>query len=163
MNFNFTNHRLSSIGIFVLINIMLVSSFRHLTRPFLFAKTVRSLSMGVKNMTPFDFGTILKDPEVRQQYQIIDVREPDELAIAKIAGDDILNLPLSQASSWTAKIAEGQLLDASKPTVCLCHHGGRSQRVALYLDGEAKFETVYNMVGGINVFARVVDPSIPTY
>ena len=35
--------------------------------------------------------------------------------------------------------------------------------VVYYTAGTAKFETVYNLSGGINLYASQVDPSIPLY
>ena len=57
--------------------------------------------------------------------QIIDVREKNELAVASIKGADIVNLPLSEADIWGPKVEAGQLLDAAKPTICLCKAGMR--------------------------------------
>lgn len=54
--------------------------------------------------------------------QLVDVREPEELAIAEIFG--FINLPLSQFSQWGHKIHE--LLDQNTETLVLCHHGVRS-------------------------------------
>jgi len=35
----------------------------------------------------------------------------------------VLNLPLSTASEWSGKVETGIMLDPTKPTICLCHHG----------------------------------------
>lgn len=45
---------------------------------------------------------------VRQQWQLIDVREPDELATADIKGAGFLNLPLSQFPQWYAALKAGR-------------------------------------------------------
>jgi rhodanese-related sulfurtransferase len=45
--------------------------------------------------------------DLRLNYQIIDVREPDELQAVNLPGNDILNLPLSSSGEWAAKIVEG--------------------------------------------------------
>ena len=86
----------------------------------------------VRRMNVQDFHHILSG-EGRQFYQIVDVREKDELDIASIPGKDVIHLPLSEAASWTNKIANGDFLDSDKPVLCLCHHGIRSMRVATFL------------------------------
>ncbi len=123
----------------------------------------RSLSMsnGVKNMNVKQFNDVLKS-DARNIYQIIDVREKDELEIASIKGTDIMNLALQDAGSWSPKIENGTLLDNSKPTIVFCHHGGRSMRVAQFLVNKG-FNEVYNVDGGIHQFSVQVDPSINQY
>jgi rhodanese-related sulfurtransferase len=115
----------------------------------------------VQRMTVTQFGDILKG-DSRSLYQIIDVREVDELAVASIKGADIINLPLGSAAEWSPKVEQGKLLDASKPTICLCKVGMRSMRVATFFASQG-FEEVYNVDGGINGYANKVDPTIPMY
>ena len=55
------------------------------------------------------------------------------------------------------------ILDKTKPTICVCHHGMRSQRVAMFLTQQAGFEEVYNLTGGVNEYANKVDSSIGFY
>jgi rhodanese-related sulfurtransferase len=87
----------------------------------------------VRTMTPQSFNNLLKDFGTRSSWQIIDVREPDEVDVSKVAGNDIIYLPLSDSSSWAQTITTGKLLDSSKKTACLCHHGVRSLKVANFL------------------------------
>jgi rhodanese-related sulfurtransferase len=116
----------------------------------------------VKTITAKRFGDILQG-EARHRYQIIDVREPDELQLASLNGSDIINLPLKSLNVWSGRIVSGELLDRSKPTVCMCHHGGRSLTVANYLVQNAGFGDVYSVEGGIHKVSEDVDPSIPLY
>jgi rhodanese-related sulfurtransferase len=46
--------------------------------------------------------------------------------------------------------------------VVICHHGIRSQQVALYLDHHG-FRQVLNLQGGIDAWARDVEPTMRTY
>ena len=39
----------------------------------------------------------------------------------------------------------------------------RSRQVANFLVGEPEFQEVYNMEGGIDAYAKQVDPSVGTY
>ena len=47
-------------------------------------------------------------------------------------------------------------------TVVICHHGGRSMQVAMFLEKQG-FKRVHNLAGGLDAWARSVDPSMPTY
>jgi rhodanese-related sulfurtransferase len=86
----------------------------------------------VKQLTPQEFSIILKSVD-REKYQIIDVREKNELGMAKLADKKVINLPLGSASEWTTKVENGELLNKTAPTIVLCHHGMRSMRVASFL------------------------------
>ena len=72
----------------------------------------------VKTKTEKDLEKFLKG-ESRNLYQIIDIREPDELRVASLSGADIINLPLSTAGEWSNKVLNGELLSSEKPTLCL--------------------------------------------
>eukprot|EP00388_Colpodella_angusta_P024876 GDKK01000648.1.p1 GENE.GDKK01000648.1~~GDKK01000648.1.p1 ORF type:complete len:121 (-),score=10.43 GDKK01000648.1:136-498(-) len=120
------------------------------------------MSTGVQRMSVEQFAGILKSDK-RSEYQIIDVRETLELHHARIPGDDIINLPLSNSNTWSQQVLTGALLDSEKPTLCLCHHGVRSMQVAAFLAHKAEFENVSNIEGGIHAFAEQVDPSVGFY
>lgn len=128
------------------------------------AKSSSSLAALVKSMSVTQFNEILNNPDTRSLYQIVDVREKNELQIANYKkSDDITHLPLGSANEWASKVETGQLLNCDKPTIVACHHGGRSMQVASFLVGKAGFEEVYNLEGGINQYSVKCDPSIPQY
>jgi rhodanese-related sulfurtransferase len=54
--------------------------------------------------------------------QFVDVREANELALAKLDGFE--HLPLSEFAEWSGDIQTR--LDPQKETIVLCHHGVRS-------------------------------------
>ena len=113
---------------------MFSHSFQSFSKKLLISnKAQQKVLFSVKNMKVDEFGAILNDPSSRKLYQIIDVREPNELEVASLEGADILNFPLGTAAQWGVKIENGELLDATKPTICFCHHGMRSMRVATFL------------------------------
>ncbi len=85
---------------------------------------------------------------------ILDVREPDEIAIARFPG--ALNLPMGEVPS---RIAE---LDPDRETIVVCHHGIRSAQAAMYLASNG-FERVSNLIGGIDEWSAAADPSTPRY
>ena len=123
-----------------------VSFIKHMT-----SSARRNMSSHVKSMDPIQFQTLLKNPDARSKYQIVDVRESIELNMASIQGEDIIHLPLSDANSWTQNVLLGKLLDPSKPTICLCHHGVRSMQVASFL-GKITF-LLYENIRGLNIIS----------
>ena len=92
--------------------------------------------------------------QAAEQLTLLDVREPWEFDVCRIAGSRLV--PMSQIVS---RLGE---LDPQAPTVVICHHGVRSQRVAAYLE-RSGFGDVMNLVGGVDAWARTVDPAMPLY
>ncbi|MGK7884165.1 MAG: rhodanese-like domain-containing protein [Crocosphaera sp.] len=97
----------------------------------------------------------LKDPD---GLQLIDVREPEEVAIAFIQGFEVLSL--SQSQQWSSDIS--QRFDPHKETFVLCHHGMRSAQMCLWLLNNG-FTNVKNITGGIAAYSTRVDSTIPQY
>jgi rhodanese-related sulfurtransferase len=85
---------------------------------------------------------------------LLDVREPDEWATAHVAGSHDIRM-----SEVPAHLSE---LPKDRPLVVMCHHGGRSERVVQFLQQQG-FANAINLAGGIDSYAREVDPTIPTY
>jgi len=85
---------------------------------------------------------------------LLDVREPHELEISALPG--AVNIPLG---TLAARLPE---LDSAKDMVVFCKTGVRSSR-ALELLVSAGFKKVKNLKGGINAWAREVDPNLPIY
>ncbi|MGK7955232.1 MAG: rhodanese-like domain-containing protein [Crocosphaera sp.] len=92
------------------------------------------------------------------QIQLIDVREPQEVAIAFIEGFEVLSL--SEFEQWSSEIS--QRFDPQKETFVLCHHGVRSAQMCLWLLNNG-FTNVKNISGGIAAYSARVDATIPQY
>jgi rhodanese-related sulfurtransferase len=90
--------------------------------------------------------------------QFVDVREPQELAIASLP--QFVNFPLSEYGQWSANIL--QTLDPTLETVVLCHHGMRSAQMCGWLADQG-FTQICNVTGGIAAYAQLVDRSVPQY
>jgi adenylyltransferase/sulfurtransferase len=86
--------------------------------------------------------------------QLVDVREPGELAVCAIEG--ALHVPLGELPGRLHEIAR------DRPVVVLCHTGNRSARATEMLRA-AGFANVRNLAGGIDAWAREVDPAMPRY
>lgn len=85
---------------------------------------------------------------------LLDVRETHELEICHLEG--AVNIPLPQLP---ARLAE---LDSAREMVVFCKAGTRSLR-AIHLLTNAGFRKLHNLRGGINAWAREVDPHLPLY
>lgn len=99
------------------------------------------------------------DPQqLRQQMTsgitVLDVRQPEEIAIAAIAGT--VNIPMNELP---ARLGE---LDPKAPVVVMCHHGMRSEMAARFLEKNG-FTNVTNLVGGIDAWSLTVDANVPRY
>lgn len=92
------------------------------------------------------------------ELQLVDVREPAELELARLDGFE--NLPLSAYGEWSAQIHTR--LDPEKETLVMCHHGMRSAEMCQWLKSQG-FTQVKNIAGGIEAYALLVDPSVPRY
>ncbi len=85
---------------------------------------------------------------------IIDVREAWELAICHVEGAQ--HIPMDDIPDALARIPrEGAV-------VIMCHSGGRSGQVTLWLTMQG-FTNVYNMAGGIDRWSVEVDATVPRY
>jgi rhodanese-related sulfurtransferase len=95
----------------------------------------------------------LQDPD-RPPPHLLDMREPWEHQICHIAGSRLLPM--------RALPAQIDQLDPQQPVVCICHHGGRSAHMAMWLARQG-FADVYNLSGGVDAWARQIDPKMATY
>ena len=89
---------------------------------------------------------------------VLDVREAPELRAASVPaqGFELLTIPMNEVP---ARLAE---LEPDRPVACLCHHGARSMRVAMFL-AQNGFPKLANIAGGIDAWSRERDPSVPRY
>jgi rhodanese-related sulfurtransferase len=92
--------------------------------------------------------------EAEKRPRILDIREHWEWQLARIDGSQ--HLPMHEIPSRLAD------LDQSHPTVVICHHGVRSLQVVAFLQ-RLGFANLHNLQGGIDAWARVVDPAVPVY
>ncbi|KAG6518108.1 hypothetical protein ZIOFF_021510 [Zingiber officinale] len=112
----------------------------------------------LQDMDPEDLHSKMQDPGFFEEAQLIDVREPEEVAQASLPGFKVL--PLRQFGTWGSLITEE--FDPQKDTYVLCHHGVRSLQVAQWLQTQG-FKKVFNVAGGIHAYSVKADPSVPKY
>jgi len=87
---------------------------------------------------------------------ILDVREPHEWEIANLSDLGARLIPMGEVA---ARMHE---LDTAQEIVVQCRSGGRSADVIRELQQHG-FKKLLNLEGGINRWAREVDPSLPVY
>lgn len=87
--------------------------------------------------------------------QIVDVREDNEVAIARIPNS--IHIPLGQLLSRMKEI------DPNRETVVQCKMGGRSARAIEALQRLGFEGKLINLKGGIIGWSNDVDPSVPKY
>jgi adenylyltransferase/sulfurtransferase len=90
-----------------------------------------------------------------RDIQIIDVREPNEYAIARIPNS--IHIPLGQVLNRMSEI------DPSRETVVHCKMGGRSAKAIEALTRAGFQGKLTNLKGGITAWSNDVDSSVPKY
>ena len=107
----------------------------------------------MQTISPSELAAWLAD-ERREKPVLLDVREPWEFEKARIDGATLI--PMREVPSRVGQI------DEDKEVVAICHHGGRSMQVALFLEKNG-FANVHNLSGGMDAWSTTVDPSVPRY
>ena len=103
-----------------------------------------------------DVATVAARLDRNDPLLLLDVREEDEYATARIEGSKLI--PMSQLGNRAGE------LDAYRETLIVvhCHHGIRSLQVTHALRNHG-FAKVQSMSGGIDQWSLLVDPEVPRY
>jgi adenylyltransferase/sulfurtransferase len=89
-----------------------------------------------------------------ERVTLVDVREPDEWAVADLP--DSVKIPLRTLPQSLDKLAPDDEI------VVYCRSGARSANAVQFLAGRG-YSHAKNLVGGINRWAERIDPSLPRY
>lgn len=94
----------------------------------------------------------LKDKiDNKEDFQLIDVREPYEYEAANLEGELI---PMGNILQEASRISK------EKPVIVYCRSGNRSAVIIRELEKRFGFENLYNLKGGILAYARDIDPAM---
>lgn len=93
--------------------------------------------------------------ESNEEFLLLDVRESHEYHLSNINGTLI---PLDQLPARLDEIKEFM----NKEVVVMCRSGARSARACMFLTANG-FASAKNLRGGINDWARQIDPTLPVY
>ncbi len=107
-------------------------------------------SMHPDEVTVQDMKQALDQPGLG--IQVIDVREPEEHRLARVAGTQLLPL-----SSLAVRYSE---LDPAKTYYLHCKMGGRSMKAVEFLRQQG-FRKVKSVAGGITAWSDQIDPTVP--
>ena len=101
-------------------------------------------------ITPRETAELLKGGKIK----LVDVRTPEEFAIASVPGSVLVDQSLAQEimQTWPKDTA----------IVTMCHHGMRSLDAAAYMRGHG-FTNARSMSGGIDAWSLQIDSSVPRY
>jgi len=106
------------------------------------------------NETETDVKELKRKIDAKEDFYLLDVREPNEFKIGRIPGSTLI--PLGEVPQRVNEIPRG------KEIIVLCKMGSRSARAAAYLRQQG-YKNVKNLKGGILDWSDQVDPSVPKY
>ncbi|MDP9196867.1 MAG: rhodanese-like domain-containing protein [Pseudomonadota bacterium] len=101
-----------------------------------------------------DVQTLHRQMQAGTPPVLVDVREAGEVAVCSLPG--ALHIPLGSLPQRFSEIPK------DRPVVIHCHHGGRSGRAVAWLLSQG-YSQVRNLEGGIDAWARRIDPNMSTY
>jgi adenylyltransferase/sulfurtransferase len=109
-----------------------------------------------KELGPDDISveTLKKMRDRKEDFVLVDVRNPDEFAICTIDGS--VKLPLPELPQRFQELPKDKLI------VLHCKSGGRSGRALKFLRAQG-YGKLKNVAGGINAWAERIDPNVPQY
>lgn len=90
----------------------------------------------------------------REPIVLLDVRQDWETRLCRL--DNAVHIPIEEIE------LRAEELDSGSEIVVYCHQGVRSAAVAEYLRSLG-FANVRNLAGGLDAWARTVDPSMRRY
>jgi rhodanese-related sulfurtransferase len=96
------------------------------------------------------------------KFILLDVREPGELEYARLSDSRLEVTPLSRLASVGTKALSEAARSHDATIYVMCHHGNRSAQVTAWL-AQQGWQNVFNVHGGIDEYARKIDPAVGMY
>ena len=90
----------------------------------------------------------------RERPLLLDVREDWECELCRIDGSQ--HIPMHLVPMRCDELPPEQDI------VVICHHGGRSMQVAMFLERKG-YDSVFNLMGGVDAWAGEIDPGMRRY
>jgi sulfur-carrier protein adenylyltransferase/sulfurtransferase len=104
--------------------------------------------------TETDVKELKRKIDAKEDFFLLDVREPNEYQIGRIPGSTLI--PLGEVPRRYQEIPR------DKEIIVHCKMGGRSAKAAAFLRQQG-FKNVKNLKGGILDWSDKIDPSVPKY
>ncbi len=95
-------------------------------------------------------------------FILLDVREPHELEYAKVNDTRLEVTPMSRLAREGTKALSDSAQSQDAIIYVMCHHGNRSAQVTAWL-AQQGWTNVFNVRGGIDEYARKIDPKVGMY
>ena len=109
--------------------------------------------MSVPEISPAELRAALAGPPEKRPL-LLDVRQPEEYAVVALGGAVLI--PLRELPGRI-----GEVPATATEVVVYCHHGMRSLQGTQLL--VARGLNARSLTGGIDAYARIVDPSLRRY
>ena len=106
------------------------------------------------NETEIDVRELKRKMDAKENFFLLDVREPNEYQIGRIPGSTLI--PLGEVPQRYQEIPK------DREVVVHCKMGGRSAKAAAFLRQQG-YKNVKNLKGGILDWSDKIDPSVPKY
>jgi rhodanese-related sulfurtransferase len=97
-----------------------------------------------------------------EKFILLDVREPHELNVAKVSDSRLEVTPMSRLAREGTKALSDSARAQDATIYVMCHHGNRSAQVTAWL-AQQGWKNIFNVRGGIDEYARTIDPSVGFY
>jgi len=118
------------------------------------AATEVAVNSANSNETETDVTELKRKIDAKEDFYLLDVREPNEFQIGRIPGSTLI--PLGEVPQRVNEIPR------DKEIVVHCKMGGRSAKAAAFLRQQG-YTNVKNLKGGITDWSDKIDPSVPKY
>jgi sulfur-carrier protein adenylyltransferase/sulfurtransferase len=118
------------------------------------AATEVAVSTSNSNETETDVKELKRKIDAKEDFFLLDVREPNEYQIGRIPGSTLI--PLGEVPQRVDEIPR------DKDIIVHCKMGGRSAKAAAFLRQQG-YANVKNLKGGILDWSDKIDPNVPKY
>jgi rhodanese-related sulfurtransferase len=116
-------------------------------------------SSSIPEISPKEMHQKLQSEET---FLLLDVRELIELNQARLTDRRVEVTPMSQLARIGPNALPEAARDPAAEIIVICHHGARSAQVTAWLLSQG-WKNVKSLAGGIDAYARQVDPTVGMY
>lgn len=109
-----------------------------------------------------DVQTLSRKLAANEPFILMDVRESYELGLASLKVPQLVFSPLSLLAREQTGALPDAFQDKDAEIIVMCHHGVRSAQVTAWLLHHG-WKNAVSVAGGIDAYAREVDPSVGFY
>jgi rhodanese-related sulfurtransferase len=113
----------------------------------------------IREITALELAALMR---AQNDLVLLDVREPYEVVRSKINDSRVVYAPMSELARKQTGALPPEVADPSVNLIVFCHVGQRSAQVTYWLQ-ELGWHNVASLAGGIDAYARLVNPEIGFY